>query len=283
MDDYETHDDRRLLPGTGFTIEPGVYFERLRRPDGNQHGRRARRRDGHRTAADRDPRTRLVRRLRTMSTRKTTAFYALLLVVASLFVGMVIASRLDLTPASSAQTIAVPPMNSAPLTGAARRPDVPQHRQVGDADGRQYPDRDEGEGAGPHRLLRRRWRRRARRSVPPLLRQPAASRTTTRRQAPRGRGNGAPAAAGTDDACGRHRVHHQQGRLHPHQQPRRRRRDQDRSVALRRRSRRQLQGQGDRPRSADRQRADSTDRQAEPRRCRKPSSAIRRRSKPATG
>ncbi len=25
MDDYETHDDRRLLPGAGFTIEPGVY------------------------------------------------------------------------------------------------------------------------------------------------------------------------------------------------------------------------------------------------------------------
>ena len=28
MDDYETHDDRRLLPGTGFTIEPGVYTDR---------------------------------------------------------------------------------------------------------------------------------------------------------------------------------------------------------------------------------------------------------------
>jgi len=27
MDDYETHDERRLLPGTGFTIEPGVYFD----------------------------------------------------------------------------------------------------------------------------------------------------------------------------------------------------------------------------------------------------------------
>jgi len=27
MDDYETHDDRRLLPGSGFTIEPGVYFD----------------------------------------------------------------------------------------------------------------------------------------------------------------------------------------------------------------------------------------------------------------
>jgi Xaa-Pro aminopeptidase len=29
LDDYETHDDRRLLPGTGFTIEPGVYFDRF--------------------------------------------------------------------------------------------------------------------------------------------------------------------------------------------------------------------------------------------------------------
>jgi Xaa-Pro dipeptidase len=29
MDDYETHDDRRLIPGTGFTIEPGVYNERF--------------------------------------------------------------------------------------------------------------------------------------------------------------------------------------------------------------------------------------------------------------
>jgi Xaa-Pro dipeptidase len=27
MDDYETHDDRRLLPGTGFTVEPGIYFK----------------------------------------------------------------------------------------------------------------------------------------------------------------------------------------------------------------------------------------------------------------
>ena len=27
LDDFETHDDRRLLPGTGMTIEPGVYFE----------------------------------------------------------------------------------------------------------------------------------------------------------------------------------------------------------------------------------------------------------------
>ena len=27
LDDYETHDERRLMPGTGFTIEPGLYFD----------------------------------------------------------------------------------------------------------------------------------------------------------------------------------------------------------------------------------------------------------------
>jgi serine protease Do len=52
-----------------------------------------------------------------MSTRKTTFFYALLIAVASLAVGMVIASRLDMTPTSSAQSMPAPPMNSAPLTG----------------------------------------------------------------------------------------------------------------------------------------------------------------------
>jgi Xaa-Pro aminopeptidase len=29
MDDYETHDDRQLIPGTGFTIEPGVYTDQF--------------------------------------------------------------------------------------------------------------------------------------------------------------------------------------------------------------------------------------------------------------
>lgn len=27
LDDYETHDERRILPGSGFTVEPGVYFD----------------------------------------------------------------------------------------------------------------------------------------------------------------------------------------------------------------------------------------------------------------
>ena len=52
-----------------------------------------------------------------MSNRKTTLFYALLIAVASLAVGMVIASRLDLSPESAAQTIAAPPYNNAPITG----------------------------------------------------------------------------------------------------------------------------------------------------------------------
>ena len=50
-----------------------------------------------------------------MSTRKTTIVYAVLIAFAA---GMVIASRLDLSPESSAQTLSVPAMNSAPVTGA---------------------------------------------------------------------------------------------------------------------------------------------------------------------
>lgn len=53
-----------------------------------------------------------------MSTRKTTLFYGLLIAVSSIAVGMVIASRMDLAPQSAAQTLVVPPMNSAPVSGA---------------------------------------------------------------------------------------------------------------------------------------------------------------------
>src|SRR5688572_97458 len=51
------------------------------------------------------------------STRKTTIFYVVLVAMASLVVGMVIASRLDLSPVSSAQSLAIPATNSAPLSG----------------------------------------------------------------------------------------------------------------------------------------------------------------------
>jgi serine protease Do len=53
-----------------------------------------------------------------MSTRKTTVFYVLLSAVLSFAVALVIASRLDLTPSSSAQSLAMPAMNSAPVTGS---------------------------------------------------------------------------------------------------------------------------------------------------------------------
>lgn len=52
-----------------------------------------------------------------MSTRKTSLFYTILIVVASVAVGMVIASRLELSPYSAAQTVSMPPANTAPLTG----------------------------------------------------------------------------------------------------------------------------------------------------------------------
>ncbi len=53
-----------------------------------------------------------------MSTRKTTLFYTVLVAIASLAVGMVIASRLDLSPASSAEMLmSSPAVNSAPLDG----------------------------------------------------------------------------------------------------------------------------------------------------------------------
>jgi serine protease Do len=51
------------------------------------------------------------------SSRKTTLFYVVLIAMASVVVGMVIASRLDLSTASSAQTLTVPATNSAPLSG----------------------------------------------------------------------------------------------------------------------------------------------------------------------
>jgi serine protease Do len=53
-----------------------------------------------------------------MSTnRKTTFFYALLIAIASLAVGMVIASRLGMSPESAAQSVNTTRGNSAPLTG----------------------------------------------------------------------------------------------------------------------------------------------------------------------
>jgi serine protease Do len=52
-----------------------------------------------------------------MSNRAQTYFYGLLIALTSLVVGMVIASRLGLSPVSFAGELAIPKTNSAPLTG----------------------------------------------------------------------------------------------------------------------------------------------------------------------
>ncbi len=82
-----------------------------------------------------------------MSTRKTTLFYAVLLAIASVAIGMVLASRLDLSPTSSAQPLTTaPPANSAPITGSHRRDDLPDHRPRHVARGRQHPHRVDAAG-----------------------------------------------------------------------------------------------------------------------------------------
>ena len=89
LDDYETHDDRRMLPGTGFTIEPGLYFDTFGvRTEINMFR-------GEREAIVTGPRQMEIiafsrlKRGKFMSNRKTTFFYALLIAIASLAVGMV--------------------------------------------------------------------------------------------------------------------------------------------------------------------------------------------------
>ncbi len=52
-----------------------------------------------------------------MSNRKATFFYALLIAIASLAVGMVLASRLGLSPESAAQSVNTTRGNSAPISG----------------------------------------------------------------------------------------------------------------------------------------------------------------------
>jgi serine protease Do len=106
------------------------------------------------------------RKFTLLSLPKLTLFYLPLIVIASVAVGMVIASRLDLTPASSAQTIAVPPMNSAPLTGAlsadtfrniakAQAPMVVNIRTEMKAKAQDLEDLFGGGGGAPDDFLRR--------------------------------------------------------------------------------------------------------------------------------
>ncbi len=200
-----------------------------------------------------------------MSTRKTTLFYRAADLPSSSrsCVGMVIASRLDLTPASSAQTLAVPPMNSAPVTGALDAPRLPQHRQGAAADGRQHPDRDEGARRRTCRTSSAAAAAAARRLLPPLLRRPGGGqgepgpgpgrrrqrRQPAARSASRRRSPPAPASSSARTASSSPTTTSSKTRP----------RSRSRSSA---RTRQHVHGQADRPRRADRQRADSARRRS---------------------
>jgi serine protease Do len=98
-----------------------------------------------------------------MSTRKISLFYAVLIAIASMAVTVVITSKMDLTPSSSAQTVSVPAANSAPLTGPidattfrniakATAPAVVNIQTLAHARGRELTDYFGGQGDD---LLRR--------------------------------------------------------------------------------------------------------------------------------
>jgi serine protease Do len=139
-----------------------------------------------------------------MSTRKTTLFYTILIAVASAAVGMVIASQWGLPQASSAQTISVPPMNSAPLSGAI---DSSTFRNIAKA---QVPtvvyiqtsahlrSRDMTDNLGGEDLLRRFFGGQA--PVPPGQGQGQGRNPRGRQQLPRdprGDDDGGPVSQGT--------------------------------------------------------------------------------------
>ena len=65
-----------------------------------------------------------------MVTRKSTFFYGVLIALASLVAGMVLAARLDLSPLSSAGSLTVPATNSAPISGPL---DATTFRKIADA------------------------------------------------------------------------------------------------------------------------------------------------------
>jgi serine protease Do len=132
-----------------------------------------------------------------MSTGKTSAFYAVLIAVAGMAVGLVIASRLDLAPASSAQSVAVPATNSAPLSGPI---DATTFRNIAKLNGpavvniqtevrqrsRDLTDYFGGGGGGGDDLLRRFFGGD----------EPQAPSPRGRNRAPSGRNNEAPVLEG---------------------------------------------------------------------------------------
>ena len=189
-----------------------------------------------------------------MSTRKTTWFYAALISVASIAIGMVIASRIDMAPSSTAQTM----VRAADELGADRRRhrrgDVPDHRAQPEPDGRQHRDHGDAPrpGVRPTSTGDEFFRR--------FFGQPGPGQRNREPEESVGTGTGFIISKGAGLILTNNHV--VGGR------------DAHRGESLRRRRRRRLRGQGRRPRSADRQRPHRAGREAVGRAAaRKPGSA----------
>ena len=167
-----------------------------------------------------------------MSTRKTTLFYAVLIAVASLAVGMVIASQLgpDAGLVGPDGRGAADEQRAAQRRRSTRRRSATSPRRRCRRSSTSGPSRrsaagpatSDGGGGGGEDLLRRFFGGQA----PPGQGQ---------RPQPRGAAPRAATTRTSRHAGRRHRLHHRQGGLHPHQQPRRRGRRRHPGQPVRRR------------------------------------------------
>ena len=155
------------------------------------------------------------------STRKTTIFYVVLIAMASLVVGMVIASRLDLV-ADVLGADAWRFRRPTALRSAARS--TPRHSVTSRRRNRRWSSASApSRGSG----------RRISASSSAVTICSSGSSGAGRPGAARADAAGAAPATAALDAGRGLGLHHQQGRLHHHQQPRRRRRDENLRAVLR--------------------------------------------------
>ena len=175
LDDFETHDDRRLLPGTGFTVEPGVYLDDFGvRTEINVFSRGGPARP---RAADQAPVGHGLP-IHAVFAMHRTAGRGGRNAEPEDHVALFAADRADVGARRHDHRVAARSVaadqradggGAADEQRAAHRcahgVDLPRHRQAGVAGGGEHPHRVAAAHAGPVRLLRRRRRRRPLRAL----------------------------------------------------------------------------------------------------------------------